>query len=320
MHRLPLNPKLERKRALTDFGRTLACNPFALLCLCCYSTWMILVFQSSALLPSTPFFGLELPGWLPPMTCMALASFALALVFWLKRFVIPTRALFASMGALMTGGAVCLVMWMANAFAIPPLYPLLLAGSTLAGTGTALLYIEMNRILGFLGMRKTGFLVIASMSTASLFASFLSFAPTSVKTPLIVLLPIATLLLYKKAIGAFPADEYFNHGVDVRLYFPWKYLVTSFLQGFALGIVGGSVVFLRASDLGVIPNAAGCILACALFLATITLFELDFNRLIYQIGFPLMALGFYLIGLLVPYAIVGGLVQIIGYYFVDLSM
>lgn len=320
MNHSPFNPKSDRKRALTDFRRTLSAHPYALLCFCGYATWMILVFQSSALLPSAQFFGWSLPGWLPPMACMALTSFLFAIAFWVKRFVIPRRALLIAMGTLMTGGALCFAFWLGAGDVLAGSTALFFVGSLSTGMGTALLYIEVNRLLGQLGMRKTGFLAIAAMAASSLLTSALSFAPLSVKLPVIVALPLAVVALYRKAIAPFPPDEYLLHGIDARLYFPWKYLVTSFLQGVSLGIVSGSVVFLRAHDLGVVPNALGCVLACVLFLVTITFLKLDFNRLIYQIGFPLMACGFYLIGLLAPIEAFGGLLQMLGYYFVDLAM
>lgn len=316
----PFNPQQERSRTFIDFRRTLAHSPYALLCLCGYATWMIIVFQSSAVLPSISFLSVDLPGWLPPMTCMAATSFIFAVAFWVKRFVIPARTLFITMASLMTAGALCFAIWIMSANGALGPNLVFYLGSMLVGVGTALLYIEMNRLLGYLGMRKTGFLVIAALSVASLIASLLSFTPMGTRIAFLCLLPITTILLYRKAIGPFPISEYFHHGIKARLYFPWKYLITSFLQGVSLGIVGGSVVFLQASDMGIVPNALGCVVACALFLATITFLKLDFNRLIYQIGFPLMALGFYLIGLLFPHVIAGSLIQIVGYYFVDLAM
>lgn len=318
----PFNSAQERNRTLADFWHTLRDNPAALFCFCCYALWMIIVFQSSALLPSGSFSGMTVPGWILPMACMALASFLIAVVFWIKRFIIPTRPLLITMTLFMTTGALCFALCIQNIDSLGPESSrvFFFAGSLLAGTGTAFLYVEMNRILGHLGMRKTGFLAIAALIVASCLAPALSFAPSDFKILPLVVLPFVTVLLYAQAIKSFNKEEYFSHGIQTPLYFPWKYLMTSFLQGISLGTVGASIIFLPGNDLDIIPNVVGCIVACVMFLGTITFLKLDFNRLIYQIGFPLMALGFYLIGLLVPHAGIGGFIQITGYYFVDLSM
>ena len=91
-----------------------------------------------------------------------------------------------------------------------------------------------------------------------------------------------------------------DHGMNAVLRTPYKFLVTASLHGLALGALLGSAV-LRAGDAGtVLLNALSFIAAAVLLLLTALFVKMDFNRLIYQVGFSIMATGALLIALAPP--------------------
>lgn len=282
---------------------------------------MALVFQSSAVFPAIDVLGKIVPGWLLPLTCMAATSLLMAVVFWVRRFSIsrPMTLLYA-IAAIIESGAACCALWAFGIAERSATFALYLIGSALLGSGTALYFIEINRLLGELGMRKTGLLIAAAMVVSSAAIVVLSYASLPWKAFLLLVLPPLMIFLYRKAIRQFPLKAYFSHGENAKLYFPWKYLTTAFIQGTSLGIISGGVISFETPSTDLLSNAFGYSVASVLFLATLCFLKFNFNRLVYQIGFPLIAAGFWIAGLLVPEGFIGGLIGIVGYYFVDLSM
>ncbi|MCR2027408.1 hypothetical protein [Adlercreutzia muris] len=91
-----------------------------------------------------------------------------------------------------------------------------------------------------------------------------------------------------------------DHGMNAVLRTPYKFLVTASLHGLALGVLLGSAV-LRAGDAGTaLLNALSFTAAAVLLLLTALFVKMDFNHLIYQVGFSIMATGALLIALAPP--------------------
>lgn len=310
----------EQRRFFADCWTCVKSYPFVLLCLIVYLIWMVLVFQSSTLLPSLHWFELELPGWLLPMTAMALVAFVLATLFWFTKFVFTSLRYFLTIAVLMTAGSICCAFWIWGGLPGSGSFVLYLVGSLFLGAATAFYYIEVNRLLGHLGMRRTVFLIIVAMVISSLFVLTISLLPLWGKTVLLLALPALMMGLYLKAIYGFEKQAYFQHGRYAKLYFPWKFLITSFMQGAVLGVIGSSLLLMRIEQVDIVPNAFGCIIAALLFMLIIVFIRLDFNKLIYQAGFTCMAIGLYIAWLLLPDAFLGFFIQTIGYYFVDVTL
>ena len=148
----------------------------------------------------------------------------------------------------------------------------------------------------------------------------LSYASLAGKAVLLLVLPPLMVFFYKQAIRQFSKSDYFSHGSDARLYFPWKYLVTAFIQGASIGIMSAGIIGFRTPSADLFSNAFGYFVASVLFIASLCFLKFNFNRLVYQVGFSLIAIGFWVTGLTGPDACAGGLIGIVGYYFVDLSM
>ena len=111
-----------------------------------------------------------------------------------------------------------------------------------------------------------------------------------------------------------------DHGMNAVLRTPYKFLVTASLHGLALGVLLGSAV-LRAGDAGtVLLNALSFIAAAVLLLLTALFVKMDFNHLIYQVGFSIMATGALLIALARNAPAAGEFVQFVGFCYVHLIM
>ena len=111
-----------------------------------------------------------------------------------------------------------------------------------------------------------------------------------------------------------------DHGMNAVLRTPYKFLATARLRGLALGaLLGGAV--LRAGDAGtVLLNALSFIAAAVLLLLTALFVKMDFNHLIYQVGFSIMATGALLIALAPAAPAPGEFVQFVGFCYVHLIM
>lgn len=111
-----------------------------------------------------------------------------------------------------------------------------------------------------------------------------------------------------------------DHGMNAVLRTPYKFLVTASLHGLALGALLGSAV-LRAGDAGtVLLNALSFIAAAVLLLLTALFVKMDFNHLIYQVGFSIMATGALLIAPAPAAPAPGEFVQFVGFCYVHLIM
>ncbi len=111
-----------------------------------------------------------------------------------------------------------------------------------------------------------------------------------------------------------------DHGMNAVLRMSYKFLVTASLHGLALGALLGSAV-LRAGDAGtVLLNALSFIAAAVLLLLTALFVKMDFNHLIYQVGFSIMATGALLIAPAPAAPAPGEFVQFVGFCYVHLIM
>ncbi len=100
-------------------------------------------------------------------------------------------------------------------------------------------------------------------------------------------------------------------------YIPTKFVVPLLMIGLALGLMQAIFTMVNQVDeLGPLTSA-GSVAAALLVALTVFALDLDFNRLLYQIGFPLMALGFMLL-LLTNQGFWGYLLSVTGYRFCEI--
>jgi DNA-binding CsgD family transcriptional regulator len=116
----------------------------------------------------------------------------------------------------------------------------------------------------------------------------------------------------------FPRKPFFDHGIDAKLNIPGKFLVTALLHGLSFGILVGlfSTHGYENNTTLLISYAA----AAVFLLITAIAVMMDFNHLIYQMGFALVALGSMLIAFFYPLFQLGSSLQLMGFCYLHLLM
>lgn len=317
-----LNSTEDRSRLWRNFAESLRGYPLVGIGFSLWWTWIILIYQSTMILPPVKEGSLLIPGSIGPVAVIAATLLGVAVLYYRKRFTLKGPAYFASIAVCMTFGGVLTIVWRMTALE-SGFFGLVLYGlSSLAvGFSSAFMYIEYNRVFGWLGMLKTLFFGIASLLGSTCIIAALSFAPTMVLYTFFVVSPgLMTFLLYRTALEKFPLKAYTTYGNDAELYVPAKFIATSFVEGLSFGVMFGGLVVDGSLVLHPGITLAGHLFTVVLLIACTFFFKLDFNRLIYQIGFPLMALGFLLVSCLPETMVTGGIVYHIGFGFIDLVL
>lgn len=302
-----LNSTEDRSRLWRNFVESLRSYPLVGMGFCLWWTWIILIYQSTSILPSVQEGGLLVPASIGPLSVIAITLLCVAGLYYRMRFTLKGPAYFALIAICMTFGGVLTVLWRATALEAGALGLVLYALSSLAiGCSSAFMYIEYNRVFGWLGMLKTLFFSIVSLLCSTCIITALSFSPTVVLYAFFIASPgLMALMLYRTVRAKFPARAYAEHGNEAKLYIPVKFIATSFMEGLSFGLMFGGLVVDGSLVLHPGITLAGHLLTVALLVASTFFFKLDFNRLMYQIGFPLMAFGFLLISCL-PDTMVAG--------------
>lgn len=205
----------------------------------------------------------------------------------------------------------------ASAFAFPV--------GILFGIFGAILYIDWGSFFGSAGIGKFEFAVMSCV-VSSLIAAILSacmywlsdFARQCfvLGFPLISFLVLSRQRLRTPHIrrAAAPGTRADQSTVSPV---PWKFVFSLFVLGLSLGIMQ-SIFTQTNTELTLRPlSAIGFAIAGCVALAAIYLLKLDFNRLMYQIGLPLIAIGFLVLALL-KNPFVGYMLSIGGYRFTEI--
>lgn len=153
---------------------------------------------------------------------------------------------------------------------------------------------------------------------AALLTVGLTLLPEAAVWAVAFIVPPACMRLLVRDVPATPAM--LAHGRDAQLHVPRRFLATSFVQGLSFGIVQ-AILLLGSHEEPVTALTAVSFALSAVALFTCALFfRMDFNRLIYQVGFLIMALGYLLLALAGPDAFGGLFIHTLGYRFVDIMM
>ena len=301
-----------KKEILTHSGLSLGFGLFW--------TWVWLIFQttlvSPAFLTENEF---SLPGWIVPLAAYAGMFLFLGGLLKFKNIVLKDawylRAIPASMSlGILIGGVLSF-----SPLADPLINGVVVCfGGLLMGAGTACLHVEWGRMMGFLGPRKTILHGIIGTILAAVFLGVVDFFGGVFVWVCAFLIPVLSMKLLMNEMRK--QQGLYAYGVGAKLNIPRRFLATSFTQGLSFGIVrtilfassyDGPVVAITGFSLAI---SAVIVLVCALF------FRMDFNQLIYQVGFLIMALGYLMMALIAPDFMGALLVQMTGYKFVDIMM
>jgi DNA-binding CsgD family transcriptional regulator/MFS family permease len=217
-------------------------------------------------------------------------------------------------------------------------------GSLCVGCSTACMLLEWGRIFGYLGSQTVLFHGIAAMFGSALLVFLLSFAPVLVARIVFVCVPLPLVVCLKIALRDIPLRRVARvwqenkqeakretkqetkqeikqeTKQETKRYTPHRFLVTATLHGLALGILAGFMLLSLNNSEPVTLSALSYVAAAIFLLATAVWIRLDFNHLIYRIGFPLMALGALLVSFGGVFWFWGVSIQLIGFCYVHLIM
>ena len=302
---------------------------------CCFWLWPWLLSNTlrrsgEGSVDAGSLFGVHM--WLSLFLVLALVLLGIAVLYRMGRFTLGVRGILGiSCAALPLAGAAALfcalaepessaVWWVASATWLVP-----------GGTGVAFMCLVWGRVFGNMGAASTLFVGVISTVVASLTMLVLLDAPEPVAKGALLMVAVACagLLLFdfrrhpddyedsrgcavppttaRSATPALPASE--------ALELPWKLVATVFVWALAFGAVSVTFDTTEFWSRYAVPTyvvAAVLLLVCALRL------HIDFNHLIYKIGFVAMAAGTALMLLLPASKEVGYITFNMGYRFVEL--
>ncbi len=298
-------------------------RPYVLAALTLYWLWVNMAIQSPLFFPqvATPW-GMAMPSWFGAVAASAVSYFVLGSGFR-RATIIARRSWYGvATAAVMMAGAILCLVWIellgAHVDAAGPLV-VLAAGSICMGVGTSCQLIEWGRVFGFLGPREVLYHGIIAMTLSAAALAALSFAPALVARLVFVFIPVPLALCFARVIKPLPKKAMYEQGLDAELHVPWKFLVTALLHGLALGVLLGG--FLAGQTFhSTLMSSMGFLVAAFILLLTSIFVKMDFNHLIYQIGFPLMACGAVVVACFGTGAQWGMFIQLVGFCYVHLIM
>lgn len=317
-----LNPNNDRSRLWSSFVDTIRQNVPLTIGFSLWWIWIFSIYQSFTIFPVIGLGPWRVPSGVGPLICIAATLLLTAALYHRRRFILQGSWYYLCVTALMSLGAAVCFLWITLGDPLNTTGVLLwAAASVLIGSSSAFMYIEFNRIMGWFGLLRTLFFAAISV----LMGSALTWAASTLSPLLLhglfVAMPpcMTTLLLYtikREGLGS----AYFAHGNDADLPIPLKFILTSFTEGLSTGLVTGGVTALGLFATTAETVFLGHALAITLLVAVTFVIKLDFNRLIYQVAFPLMGLGALMIGCNLGGVVAGETVQLLGYCFLDLLL
>ena len=195
----------------------------------------------------------------------------------------------------------------------------LLTGSILAAVGFSVIHIELGRIAGYLGTSKTLIYTAASSLVGTALFAVVYLAPAPVDTLCTVLSLICMTAALERAKARIGRRRLFVERC-VDLHIPYRFIATSFVQGVTIGVA--CTLFHVAADAGAFLQTFATIGACVAAFVTVIVMRVNYDRLIYRIGFLAMGAGMPL------YAVAGSpggrtvalLIQICAFTYLDLVL
>lgn len=317
-----LNPGSGRIRLWQSFVGTIRGHGTLALGFCLWWMWIFSVYQSFITFPVVAFGRWCVPTGIGPLSCIALTLISTAVLYRRKRFVLQGKSYYALIAVVMTFGAIASFVWRIYGLSLGLSGSVLwVAASVLIGSSSAFMYIEFNRIMGWFGLLKTFFFAVVSVlaGTSMLWAT--SDLPSCAFHGILLVLPASmTCLLWHAIKKEGLRLAYFSLGNEAPLPIPYKFIGTSFAEGLSNGLIIGGISALTLLETSFETVFFGHLLAVALLVVVTFVMRLDFNRLIYQVAFPLMSLGFLMVGCNLGGAVTGEVVQLVGYCFLDLLL
>jgi DNA-binding CsgD family transcriptional regulator len=308
------------RRLLAATLKELKTHPLIPLGFALFWLWVWTVVQSSFLNTGQVFSGL--PGvarWVVPLASVAFTFLVLAALYYFRR-IVPQSALYLRTFSAITsfGVVICAIFTRFPTTDSFVTMALLIAGALIVGAGTACLYVEWGRLFGRLGARKT--IIHATMGTigAVIFILIALLLPNKLAWIVIAVLPpccCGCIIRQRQSMSVVATKD-----TEQKLNVPWRFLCTSFIQGTAFGILQSVLHTAEGAPTTTIISVAGCLLGTLSLFLVVFFFRLDFNQLMYQIGFVILALSSVFMATKGGLFVVSWLLSASGYRFIDILM
>lgn len=310
-----INQADERQRLLESVKRSVAKNPLLSIAFGLYWMQTTLLFQSPYLfLEPSPMADFPLPKG----TILLIASIATYLtwaILYRRINSVSTRRWFPyALCIVLTLGALLFTRYpdfieTHRDFAVI----VYLLGSVLIGCGMANINLEAARILGHIGPKQALFHLVFALLIGTAGAYFFSLMPLEAGKIAIVAVPIPMVFCLMKSFDAVPRKIVYSHGLKTKVKPPTKFLITSAFQGLALGVMHSLLV--NSFENSALLVSLGFLAAIGLVFFCSIMLKSDFDLLFYRMGFPLMATGFFLLGIAPNMVEMGAAVLDVGYCF-----
>ncbi|MEF9875458.1 MAG: helix-turn-helix transcriptional regulator [Gordonibacter sp.] len=187
------------------------------------------------------------------------------------------------------------------------------------GVGLMGIHIELGRLFGMLGMTPTLTYGIASALATAVLATGIALLPSTAVWVLMFVFPALTVLAFFFAKQrAFPDQKVLYRQSTNELLIPYRFMATSLTQGLALGIPLGFLSF--SGFFGQFLDSAGYFFAALLAFLVVLVLQMDFNRSVYQIGFPLAGLGLLSVGAFAGMPAIAAVLQLAAFLYLDLVL
>lgn len=298
---------------------------------CCFWLWPWLLSntlrRSSGSAETTSAFSVHM--WLSFFLVLA-ASLLIIALFCRTKGLAPSTRFTLGLGctALPIAGATALfctfaetdsslVWWVASATWLIP-----------AGVGMACLCLAWGRAFGNIGSASTLFVGVISTAIASVLIMAIVNLPLFVAANALVVIPLVCAGLLIFDFSHHPQDyedrrlqelitphAKFSLSKHSAFQLPWKLVVTVLLWAMSFGAVSSTY---EATDFWMSYGVPTYVVAAILLLVCALHLRVDFNHLIYKIGFVTMAFGLTLMLLLPTFQLPGYIAFNMGYRFVEL--
>lgn len=247
----------------------------------------------------------------------AIAYLLIAILFRLKKIVPRGRFYWILIAFFMAFGAVSFFAPLPASIVFGVVDVTHVLGAVMLGVGCACFYVELGRILGHCGSASALIHTVVGVAGSAILLCLFHIAPLLLLNAYLVLSPFALVALSFRWLEV-RSQGLYACGNATKSYVPWRLLITAAFAGVAFGVALQIPQLGNYFDPPLLRNAVTLAVTASVLLCAAVLFRMDFNQLIYRIGFPLLAFGFVLYLTARSSCFVGGFVFSVGYYFLDL--
>lgn len=306
--------RTEGARFAAQFRDSLILLPWLSVAIGCYWAMIVLSLYSPYLLGNMESSAMPISASAISTVASIVAYIVVSIKFRACRMINSRRWFLPALGAFMTIGAFSYVLALSGLLSSDFSAFLFCVGLTVVGVTTAGICFALALVFAAIGPRRVLFHGSIALFGGSIAVFFVSLLPHFVASVVFVLLPSFLAGSLARSFQRLTSRQRSSYDVDQAIHIPWKFLVTSALQGIALGVMHSALIAAPAS-LAQFSTLGFCGAALLLMITALIALQ-DFNTLFYRVSFPMMALGFFFVWLGVGPSnglLVGGVVLDAGY-------